>query len=130
MKKAKNILLVLSAILSFLMTIFLIVVGSIMMLISGAQNRQDIITRLGMNLDEAGMNAFFNMLNLIATVAIVFGVLQLIAGIFSIVAKAKKQYSYYGIAIAIGVLSGLNVPLILGSIFGIISFRNGDELTY
>ena len=130
MKKAKNILLVLSAILSFLMTILLIVVGSVMMLISGAQNRQDIIARLGMNLDEAGMNAFFNMLNLIATVAIVFGVLQLIAGIFALVAKAKKQYSYYGVAIGIGVLSGLNVPLILGSIFGIISFRNGDELTY
>lgn len=116
MKKAKSVLLILSAIYSFLAAIGLIVVA--------------VFGLLNLNMTVENLQIILPILKILAIPFIILALFSLFAGVFALIANHKRKNGFYVASIIIGVFSGFNILMILGSIFGMISISNGDELTY
>lgn len=128
MKKAKSVLLILSAIYSFLAAIGLIALAVFSLLLGNAEVTEQNAANLNMTLED--LQNLVQFLKILAIPFIVLALFSLFAGVFALIANHKRKNGFYVASIIIGIFADLNILMILGSIFGMISIRNGDELTY
>lgn len=126
MKRAKSVLLILSIIWSFLVLIAAAFVGiASLLLLNKGIDIAKVATDTGLN--QNTVQSVVDLLSIVSIPLIVYAVLSLVAAIIAINALSKKTIKVYVVSIIFGVIT-FNPLMILGSIFGIVSFRNGDEL--
>lgn len=126
MKRAKSVLLILSIIWSFLIFIAAAFVGIVsLILLNKGIDVAKVATDTGLN--QNTVQSVVDLLSIVSIPLIVYAVLSLVDAIIAINALSKKIIKVYVVSIIFGVIT-FNPLMILGSIFGIVSFRNGDEL--
>ena len=128
MKKAKSVLLILSAIYSLLAAIGLIVIAVFSLLLGNAEVTEQNAANLNMTVEN--LQNLLQFLKILAIPFIILALFSLFASVFALIANHKRTNGFYVASIIIGIFADLNILMILGSIFGMISIRNGDELTY
>ena len=127
MKKAKSVLLILSAIHSFLTAIGLIVLAVFSFLLRNAEATEQNAANSHMTVED--LQNLLQFLKILAIPSIILALISLFACVFALIANHKRKNGFYVGSIIIGVFN-FNILMILGSIFGMVSIRNGDELTY
>lgn len=126
MKKAKNVILIISAIINILVFAVFLILG-ILMKVEVTANNLALNYAPIIGISYATTRTY---IGLISTVLIVYGI---ICGLYSgyvLFARHRARPVSYVVGIILAVIKGLDLLSIIGYIIGIVSYRNGDELTY
>lgn len=126
MKKAKNVILIIAASINFLIFAGFLVLGIIMKIEATANN-------LALNYAstlEISYATTRKYIDLIGIALLAYGIICGLYGSYILFARHKARPVPYTIGIILGLIKGLDLLSIIGYGVGIVSYRNGDELTY
>ena len=128
MRKASNIVLLVGAIVSYLLTALFIILSAIFFILGSPNNEQFIIDGLNNGTIQTSFNgtveekaAFIQLLSTSFGIAfVIVAILALLSGFMSLSARKKPTPTRLVLAIIFGAISGVTVPII-GAVFGFIA---------
>lgn len=122
MKRAKDVFLILGAIVSFLLFagFFFLGISNYIMpaLLDNLLKIVKQLTKISIARSAKLAYLFFAL-----------GAVELFSSVIALIARAKARPTPYTLTLIFHILKGMDLLVIIGCICGIISYRNGDELT-
>lgn len=125
MKKAKNIFLILGAILNILLFGGFLFLGIAHYIMPGLIDKILVIVN---NLLKF-LHFSIKHTPMLAIIFFVVAGVELFSAVLALIARKKAKPSVYVLTLLFNLVKAFDIFNILGCVFGIISYRNGDELT-